>query len=268
MDYCCKTKDDNPIKEIPVKKATLTQKGRATVVFPDEESLKKANDALSGEFKVTSISKKETKLLPKIKLTGIDQEYIEDVDRKNVKEILTNEIKMKNTTLASLIDDKEAFEIIYVDKKSGTAVIKVSQTIRTAIKNNNDKIHIGLQVYHIEDEFHVIQCYHCQAFGHTVGSPQCQKNNAGPTCFYCAGEHISKNCNVKKNKKQHSCTNCLNSGDSYIKSRATSHNATDHLCPFVIKETKRTIERTEGSNESKNIYMRKIKTLKKQKKDI
>ena len=43
-----KRKMKTQLKEIPVKKATLTQKGRATVVFPDEESLKKANVALSG----------------------------------------------------------------------------------------------------------------------------------------------------------------------------------------------------------------------------
>ena len=259
-----KGKVSKNLKSVPVKKAAITKNGRASIHLPDEDSLNKATEALKGEFKVTQINKSEVNLLPKIKISDINKEYLVGADNTTMKEFLTGMIKEKNEKIKALIDNGNEFQVVYLDKASGNAVIKISPEIRKYLKDNNDKVHIGLEYYHIEDQYHIIQCFHCQGYGHMSNSPKCPQKNNDPTCLYCAGSHKSGVCGLKRQKEQHQCINCLDSKNSQINSRAKTHTATDKLCPFVILETKRVMGRTLGAEHSKNLYIQKIKNQQRQ----
>ena len=95
-------------------------------------------------------------------------------------------------------------------------------------------------------------------------SKYCSSKDKAPTCFYCAGPHSSGRCNdsIKHNKTKHKCSNCLGSDNKHLRQNANSHNATDALCPFVIKEMEILIQRTSGSQEAKNEYSQRIINLK------
>ena len=213
------------------------------------------------DFKVSPTSKEEKKLLPKIKIDGIEPEFLSGDNKEEIHATLLTEIKNKNAYLNALVDEDEIMSIVYAEKKEGVVVIKISPKIRAAMKLRRDSLYIGLQSYHIKDQVHIIQCFHCQKFGHKVGSKYCQLKNEKPTCFYCAGQHKSIDCKIKKEKRNHKCSNCLRSGNKYLIDRASSHNATHELCPFVIRETEAVMSRTLEYEEAKNEYKQKIRRL-------
>ena len=165
-----KGKINYQLKDIPVQKASITKNGRAAVVLPDGESLEKAAASLGTDFNVTVISKKEVKLLPKIKIMDVKLDQLQE--NSEDKKVLANQIVTKNASIKALVDKGEVFEIIYHNKKEEFVVVKVSPAIRKVIKEKSDKVHIGLTSCNVEDQFHLIQCFHCQAYGHKSGSPQ------------------------------------------------------------------------------------------------
>ena len=92
----------------------------------------------------------------------------------------------------------------------------------------------------------------------------CKDKDKDPTCFYCAGNHSSKDCNTKKaNKtKKIKCYNCSKSRNHSERNAATTHKASDTLCPFYVRERERVMSRTIGCEQAKNSYLQKVKELK------
>ena len=249
-------KINDQLKDIPVQKASITKNGRAAVVLPDGESLEKAAASLGTDFNVTAISKKEVKLLPKIKIMDVKLDQLQG--NSEDKNVLANQIVTKNASIKALVDKGDVFEIIYHNKKEEFLVVKVAPAIRKVIQEKSNKVHIGLTICNVEDQFHLIQCFHCQAYGHKAGSPHCQRKTEKPTCLYCAKDHKSFDCTIKKQKDQHSCANCMKSNEKHMKSNTKNHSSTDPLCPYVIMETKKVMSRTLGAEDSKNEYIKRI----------
>jgi hypothetical protein len=92
----------------------------------------------------------------------------------------------------------------------------------------------------------------------------CKGKDKDPVCFYCAGNHSSKDCNNKKSRKtaKIKCNNCSNSRSYSEKNAATTHKASDTLCPFYIRERERVMSRTIGCEPAKNLYLQRVKDLK------
>ena len=164
---------------------------------------------------------------------------------------------MKNEEIKVLNESGDTFKIVFVDIKDKFAVLQVSPKIREIIKRNGDKLCIGLQRCSVKDRFHVIQCYHCQGFGHVSGSPYCKKREEAATCFYCAGSHSSKDCTFKKNRntKKIKCTNCSCSKVRAERESCGSHKSSDTLCPSFIREKEKMMNRTACSENTKNEYL-------------
>ena len=171
----------------------------------------------------------------------------------------------KNPEIQHLIDQGEELKIVFFDKKDRYCVVQVSVQMREAICQMGDKISIGFQKHIVKDRFHVLQCFHCQEFGHKAGSEFCKKKDEDPTCFYCSGRHASKECRNKKNKKTEAikCVNCCHSKNQNERLSSSSHKASDTLCPSYIREKVRVMARTAGGEDSKNVYLEKIRETKK-----
>ena len=92
-------------------------------------------------------------------------------------------------------------KVVFYNKSERYAVIQVSPAIRESIRQNGDYVHLDLGSHHVKDRIHVIQCYHCQEFGHMVGKVYCKSKDKDPVCFYCAGNHSSKDCKSRKERK-------------------------------------------------------------------
>ena len=234
------------LRNIPVVRANASRKGTAMIEFKSKEDMEEASRSLETNYRVTTKTAAEKKLDPKITVNNIDSEITADS--------LEGEILSKNESIKSLKDSGETFEKVFFDGNERFAVFKVSPKIREALKNNQDKICIGLQMHTIRDRFHVVQCFHCQGFGHKFDS--CKHKDSDPVCFYCAGSHKSKDCNFKKERKENKikCSNCAHSKIKSEKDNCKTHKASDTLCPIFIKEKERMMDRTACATEAKNAY--------------
>lgn len=241
------------LKTVPVERATV-KGGKASLKFKDKKTLDEAASALGKDYKVSAETKDKKILFPKMIISGVDEDIKSHED-------LIDDILKKNKDIKDLKEADEHLKVIKVHKDSKTAVIEVSPAIRASIKKKQDKIHLGLGLRNVRDHVHVTQCYHCQEIGHKSKSKFCKlKPTDKSVCFYCAGRHDSRDCeeNIKNDRRKHQCSNCLKSNVKYYKDRAKTHNATDRLCPYVIKETEILMTRTVGYKEAKNLYVQKI----------
>ena len=169
----------------------------------------------------------------------------------------------KDEFIKNLHADGGVFKVVFFDVKERFAVLQVSPEIREAIKLRNDKLCLDLQQHLVRDRIHVIQCFHCQEYGHMSGSPYCKQKDSAPTCFYCAGAHKSKDCRNKMERKNASikCANCEKSRNRWEKNKCNTYKASDTLCPSYIREKERIMGRTAGCEEAKNLYLQRVKEL-------
>jgi hypothetical protein len=195
---------------------------------------------------------------PKITISNLDPEI-------KKKEQLMEELLDENEYIKALVDGDEPMRVAFLDENKHFAVLQVSTEIRGAIKRNNDRIQLGLQSHPVRDRIHAVQCYHCQEFGHTSKSETyCKSKGSDATCCFCAGSHESKKCENKKNNKTNKikCANCAKSKSNKERSAATSHKASDSLCPFYVRETEKMMARTKGCTEqTKNLYRQRVQEL-------
>ena len=244
------------LKSVPVIRSSTSSGGTARLQFKSKEDLAQAEKALQTKYKVTSKSEETKKLDPKITIFDLDSDLLE-------KDKLEEEVLNKNEGIRKLKDQGDLFKVVFHDKKDNSAVLQVSPAIREVIRKNGDKVCLGLMIHRVRDRFHVVQCYHCQGYGHTSGSVYCKRREDDPACFFCAGNHASKDCMKKKEKKYGDikCVNCVKSSNRDEKGKASTHKALDTLCPFFIREKQRVMSRTLASEEAKNMYQVKIREL-------
>ena len=240
---------------IPVIRAASSN-GAAKLHFKSQEHLDQAQQALKEDYKVTSKSEERKKLNPKLTIADIDSDVTSD-------EMLLDGLLNKNDKIRALKDEGELIRVVFFDKEQRFSVIQVSPKIREVVRSNRDRVCIDLQYYDVKDRIHVIQCFHCQEYGHMSGSPYCKQKESDSTCFYCAGRHASKECRSKRDNKTNSikCSNCEKSRNRNERSACGTHKASDTLCPFYVRERVRVMSRTAGCEETKNAYMQKVKEL-------
>lgn len=256
-DWCDVVRTDlkGSLRTVPVKRATLSD-GAATLDFTSKVHLDEAQKTLAGKYTVSSKSEERKKLDPKLTISNIDPDV--SSEQQLLKELLE-----KNQDIKTLNVDNNKLKVIFYNKRERFAVIQVSPDIRESIRQNNDCVHLDLGVHYVKDRIHVIQCYHCQEFGHMAGSKYCKTKDKDPVCFYCAGSHSSKECNNKKDKKVKKirCYNCVNSKNRSERVAASTHKASDTLCPFYVRAHERVMSRTAGCDQAKNVYLQKVQEL-------
>ena len=255
-----KTRVQKKLQNYPVSNSYLKHDGVGAMIFPSADIRDKAADVLKSDYKVTPLTQVPKKLAPKFKVIGVPSELFGQSE-----DHIIQEIRAKNQHIDMLINDGDEFRVIYKKKESNLLVIKTSCKIKDAIKSKNNKIYLGLQVLNVRDYIHLVQCFHCQDFGHYSGSDFCKNKDVSGTCFYCSSrQHRSHDCKDKGNSSKHRCVNCIRANR-----RHTRHKATDPLCPMVINETLRTYSRTDGVDQkSKDSYIQWVEKLRLSRKQI
>ena len=269
--WTTKVKKDvsNALKKVPVIRANTSRSGSTTIEFKTKEDLDAAEKALQTNYRVNARSQPQKKLDPKVTISGIELDLLsvpndKEKEQYTNKKLIEEEIMSKNEDIKVLTESGESMKVIFVDTKDKIAVLQVTPKIRELMKKNKDKVCLGLQRCLVKDRYHVVQCFHCQGFGHVSGSPHCKNKSGSATCFYCAGNHSSKECQHKKNRKTDKikCCNCASSKNRNEKDACGSHKASDALCPFFIREKERMMSRTACSDDAKNEYQQRIRDLK------
>ena len=244
------------LKAVPVQRASVNN-GAATLNFTSKTHLDEAQKVLAAKYKVSPMSADRKKLDPKLTISDINPDV-------TTKEMLVEELLDKNENIRDLKEAGKMIKAVFFDLKERFAVIQVAPEIRESIRQYSDKVYLGLEVHHVRDRIHVIQCYHCQEYGHMTGSKFCRQKDADPTCFYCAGSHASKDCPHKRDRRtqQIRCSNCSKSRNHSEKNGAGTHKASDNLCPSYVRERERIMTRTTGCEQAKNAYLQRVKELK------
>ena len=200
-----KTKLTPTLKKVPVVKTSLNKAGKGCIILPNKKAQEEVKSALESEFNVTTSSQQRKHILPKLKVYDID------IDKYQDKSELCSALLDKNPMISDLVDTGLTFDVLFIDTKWKYAIIKVSPEIRSVI-NKTNRIFIDMESLRVRDHFRPTQCYACQKHGHKQGSPECQLNNTDKSkCLYCAGDHQSKTCKVKKDTEKHRCVNCMHS---------------------------------------------------------
>ena len=229
------------LKSIPVQKSLVTKAGQGCLFFPTKDDQQQAQSVLEQDYTVSLSTKKKQTLLPKLKILKID-----DVYKREDKEVLKMAILEKNAYIKTYVKDGHHFEIIIIDEKYNYCIAKVSPEIREAVMKRA-KIYIDMESHDVKDQFHIIQCFRCQEHGHKNGDDMCKLSNSDDTiCLYCCSNHSSKTCPNKKNVSKWKCSNCANSKNPEHKLNSEGHTSTSNNCPFVIMQTKSLINRTKG----------------------
>ena len=243
----------NPVKNFRVSGSTATFK------FTTKDQLNKAETVFKSQdkYKVSTKSEPGKKLDPKLSIRNIPSDITN-------KDTLLEKLLEKNEILKSSSEKDDAVKVVFFDDKEKSAVIRVTAAVRESIRQNRDYVHIDLREHHVTDRIHVIQCYHCQEFGHMANSLYCKAKDKDPTCFFCAGNHKSKDCRNKSenNVNKIKCSNCAKSSKHSEKNSAKTHKASDNLCPSYVRERTGIMNRTAGCESSKNWYLQKTKETK------
>ena len=238
------------LKKIPVNKSLLNKAGQGCLFFPNREAQAEAKLALEPLFDLTTESRPRKRVMPKIKVFDIDTDMYHD------KTTLRAAIMDKNPVIAGMVENENDCSIVLIDTINKYAVLKVSPNIRKCVMDRG-KIFVGMYSLKVRDHFQPLQCYACQQHGHKQGSEECKLfGKQISICLYCAGNHFSRDCTVKKDFSKHACVNCRQSSNAEQK-RNASHKSTSLSCPFVIKEVNSLILCTTGINgiEAKKLKM-------------
>jgi hypothetical protein len=180
------------------------------------------------------------------------------------KEKLRKAILAKNSDIADMVQNKNmVLDIIFIKEEEagsgyGSAVIKVDPRIRSYIVANKRKICLDMSEVHAKDQIHLTQCFACQNYGHKRGSDHCKfkDDKEKNICLYCAGEHPSKDCPVKRDQRKHKCHNCFSSPVSTTRKNATGHTSTSLDCPIRQRQVQSLVSRTAGLDPKNFIYQR------------
>ena len=222
----------NILKSVPVKSCRGTNSGGVVVRFPNEDAKAQANALMEPLMTSSNITVSEPrKMLPKMTLS--------DVPTSLSDEDIIPGIKNKNAKIRDLLDNGHTLSLVFTRTRENKkmAVLKMSPEIRMAIVQNGGRVFIGLTSCRAYDRFWATQCHHCQKFGHV--KERCPNRNDSPVCVFCAGSHISVDC---QNKTDPKCANCtsLNSPPERCQ-----HSASSMDCPIMISERERVMENTD-----------------------
>ena len=122
------------------------------------------------------------------------------------------------------------------------AVIRVSESIRDKIKDNDNRLSIGINSCPVFDRFFIKRCNVCQEFHHF------QNDNGGckkaKVCALCTGNHDTRECHT--DEEYYKCANCVKGGKDEF-----SHAAFSFECLSYIAEQEK-LKRSINYYNSKN----------------
>ena len=243
---------EKALKGVPVLNAVVN-KGSVRLSFQNEDQLKEANNVLPPALgqEVQMVTETKSLLDPRVSIGDLGQDLLD-------KDTLISEITSgKNEEIKKLVDQGGRVRVVHLNPTGRFAVLQVSPEIRNVIAQNGDKVFLKLRQYWIRDRYHVVQCFHCQEFGHVAGSARCTKKDGDAVCAFCAGDHETRSCGHKtrNDTRKLNCVNCQKSSSREDRRHSRSHLASSTLCPFYIHERTKLMEKTSGvKKEAKNGY--------------
>ena len=248
---------NDAISGVNVEFCSVRKSGIVAIGFKNSDAKKQAEEQLKKDdcCSSTFLSRDPKKLVPKITVTGINEVLFESCNKEDndgMKKILLDDILNRNCNLKTLTESSkdEFLSVVMIQKVmpnahtvSYTAALKMSSKVRKMIYDNDNKLYISLNRCKVYDRYHIKQCYHCQRHGHLSDNCPSKEEKQSPSCFYCSGDHRSKDC---PDKKKLCCINCIKSNHPAIVKGASSHSAASSQCPILKSHINSLKEKTEN----------------------
>lgn len=235
-----KTKNENEdIKETILKNVKISKLGIGV------SSIRKTskNELIINLQKADDMANIKNEIA-KLKLEGI---HVENIDKKRPCMIFKgiDEKYTQEEFISDLILQNEDIKIIYeMDpnqiKYKGTIQIKKFKQKNIILETSGDirnlliskkSVNLGFYQIKVEDCNPLMQCYHCQKYGHTA--MRCLQPPNKPICLHCAGEHNLKNCNNKNEIPK--CINCTELNLKFNTTNPTDHKSNSEKCKHRLK---------------------------------
>ena len=230
-----KKKAETALQGIKVSNARINDRGSLVVEVPSSAEHCTATENLKSAFSNNFTIEAPKKILPKLTVTNVPNDYTVDNFISSVCE--------RDTNLDEMVKSGEEMSVIKMWSNNGEVrskkfVLKCSPTIREYIMNKNGGyVYLNLSRSKVYDRFAVIQCYHCQSFNHIAS--KCADKDKSPVCCKCSGPHKIIECNSTHER----CNNCAKS-----KLRGShSHRSNSTDCPIYAREREFLIKRTDYS---------------------
>ena len=223
---------------LQVSKVSVNQKnGDLYVDFPSDEQCDKLVPLLTAEQGNNVINIKSK--CPVITIRNVSN-FVD-------KDTFIAAVKSQNPQISEKIENGSEFSVLFTKEQKASeaarntnsenesrhqVVVRISEDIRQCIKDNQDRIYIGVQAYRIFDRFYVKSCASCHRFGHYHA--ECENN---PCCGYCGDEnHTSQECPIHEQKlqEQYKCVNCQDAGKP-----GDGHSSHWHNCPTYLEKQKK-----------------------------
>lgn len=221
---------------IQVQKKYVNKNGDTVIVCPNQQSRDNLKEKLTSAGVTSNLLKEPKERYPTISVVGIPSDL-----NINNKDVIYNTFLSQNPYITDCLKcDSSVFEILSVKPTKANenikqVIIKLSDDIRYAIKNNNNKLFYGLLSCPVYDQLYVKRCHKCQGFGHYA--KECSHTTC---CGICASDsHETLNCAHKDSANVetfYSCGNCLKSGKT---GDVIKHPAYSNQCPtYCAKQEK------------------------------
>ena len=212
-------------KNIKVLHTKKTLKGDVSIICASLDEAKKLRAAAESALPGHQVMNPASTNWKMINVVGFNAKH----DTSLVKNSVINNNPILNFLKEQPEDEvKASFDVKVVkacnkDPSTYRALIQVSNYIRTLLKQNNDKLLVGLVNCKVYDHHPVLRCYNCQQYGHRA------KGCTIPSgCSKCAENHKTTLC-TKPDSLNPTCINCIKANLSDF-----HHSADYSLCPVFI----------------------------------
>lgn len=210
-------RSDPEFKKVHFSNDIAKGPGGLTVTCTTNADAIKLDELLTNKYAADVTSKKMDLRLPQIKLTG----FPADVPR----DTLRDELAAQNLPIAKLhYNIITSYNVAATNNILSTVVIE--SDVRTHSKLVAQKFPFyGLKKINIHEVVNVVQCIHCQQFGHI--KINCTSDQH---CRKCSGKHDYKDCTVD----DINCANCVAANEKGA-DFDSGHRANDPRCPCFKK---------------------------------
>lgn len=198
-------------------------------------SIKDVKQIKNGGIIIKSNSEEEIKKLHKLTEENLKEKYIIQLSKLKSPELVIigsskeyEERELINELIAHrYIGVNDEIKIKYTRKSKFTKkyIIYLETNGATLKKLVNQEISLGWNKCKIKENLHIISCFNCCEYGHTLN--ECSKNKI---CSFCSGEHTYWECK----KKDPKCMNCKISNNKYKTNYNSDHEANCSICPIHI----------------------------------